>query len=1026
MLRYLTNKVEGNSCNEEEKEMSSSKYKTPNAKPSSVKLWACDVCKVTFPDYEQACRHEEACRQQEQNAQNAKEAARDTTTSFSQAKTMQRWSCDVCHEEFDDYDEACRHEKECAREKQQQRKQEEANSKGNAASKPVHPFFSGKEGVQGKEKNKKRSKQAETDAIEIQDDSEQVAPMPKKQKATKKQTEPTKKARSSRTEKSGDSTAASNKPQPNKKKKGNTQSTTPPLADIFGKRGASQIMAEHKAAEFAAKRRADAERERQRQKRRIEQHQQKLKESSEKAMQDAIQNKPLIPPEVRFPVPSHVVSNEDVVQDVDLAGSDTCWIDQDSLSKAQGRLEKTLRHSGSVEKATEEVEDCNPLLSTNAKPLVTQDALQNALSDLLAPPEKPLNSNSTEAWTDKYSIQNVPEDVCGADNKETAQELVKFVNEWKVERGKAHERRAEKQQALLKKKKKKRRYREDDIWEDSEEEDGLCSVCLLTGPSGSGKTNLVHAVARQSDCIVLEINTTERRGGTALKNAIEEATQSDSSLDMLKKNQMAVDADPLVDSDDEQEETAKKASSIIVVLIDEGEFWLFVHFPLVSVLTCPNSYLFIAVDIIFEEEGDAGFWNAMSTLAKKAKCPIFLTANTVPESLLSSHIRYLHVETSLPRPEECVPKVKRILKKEGLHRRERFTESSAANKQLSLISQLCKCDLRRIVNELQLFATAPPRSGSEGDDPMKCESSTVDNASPSEYLGPTIRDISPREVSPHDLSLVTIRGKHFTPETSLEVYFGSQVSPAVKVLNDSTILAVCPPCSVAAGVTDSGVIERTGRESRTSRFAPVSIKVYAHGKVLSRSDAVEYTTNELCDGTPCSSIGGHWNIEYAFPPPRYGILGNQHVDSDDESIEAEFGSDERPRPVVPDPAPAVTTSQRTFTKEEAEAVLEKGISEWKAAHAESEASTETESGSARLMITPDGESSGGLDVLSTLTKVSSDAALLEDGLESGGIPFLAGVVPGFGSSLVNDVARNNTDTNDQKRRKLLRDANARP
>jgi hypothetical protein len=47
--------------------------------------------------------------------------------------------------------------------------------------------------------------------------------------------------------------------------------------------------------------------------------------------------------------------------------------------------------------------------------------------------------------------------------------------------------------------------------------------------------------------------------------------------------------------------------------------------------------------------------------------------------------------------------------------------------------------------------------------------------------------------------------------------------------------------------------------------------------------------------------------------------------------------------------------------------------------------------------------------------------LLEDGFEFGGVPFLAGVVPGFGASLVNDVVGNNIHE-----KKLLRDANARP
>lgn len=453
-----------------------------------------------------------------------------------------------------------------------------------------------------------------------------------------------------------------------------------------------------------------------------------------------------------------------------------------------------------------------------------------------------------------------------------------------------------------------------------------------------------------------------------------------------------------------------------------------------SILTYCTALLFVAVDIIFEDEGDAGFWAAMSTLTKKAKCPIFLTANVVPDSLLASHIRYLHLETSSPKPDECVAKMRRILKSEGLSRTERFAEGSAANKQLSLVAQLCKCDLRRMINELQLFATAPPLASDNNTSPMECEASMGESASVAEYRGPIISDISPREVSPHDLSLLTIQGKYFTlfstgncPEMELKVSIGNQLCPAVKVLDDSTILATCPPCSVGPGVTDSGVIESTGRESRTSRFAPVSIQLFTKGHALSRSDAIMTSTTELCDGTPYTSLGRQWNIQYAFPPPRFGMSTNQLGDSDEESAEEEFGCDEvSARSTVPDTFPTEETSRCVFTKEDAEVMLDNGVREWKAVHSESETKSDADVPCAQV-IKPDAESAQVLNALSSLTELSSDAAFLEDGFELGTVPFLAGVVPGCGASLVNDVSGNNVQGNSEgNERKLLRDANARP
>jgi len=433
---------------------------------------------------------------------------------------------------------------------------------------------------------------------------------------------------------------------------------------------------------------------------------------------------------------------------------------------------------------------------------------------------------------------------------------------------------------------------------------------------------------------------------------------------------------------------------------------------------------------MFEDEGDSGFWAAMSTLTKKAKCPIFLTANVVPDSLVSSHIRYLHLETSSPKPQECVSTMRRILKGEGLNRTETYSESSTTEKKLSLIAQLCKCDLRRVINELQLFATAPPQTKDSGDSPMECDSCVMASVSAAKFLAPIISDITPTEVSPHDLSLVTIKGENFTafstgdrPETVLKVLVGNQVCPAVKVVDDSTILAVCPPCSPPSGVADSGVVVASGRESRTTRFAPVSIHWYVRGRILSRSDAEATATMELRDGTSYTSFGRQWNIEYAFPPPRYGMLANRRADSDEESDEAEFGCQNSIEQALPDTAMTESFSQQAFSKKEAAAMLEEGVREWKTGHSESDG---TEKACAQA-ISPDAESAQVLDTLSSLTELSSDAALLEDRFEYGGVPFLAGVVPGFGSSLLNDVAGNYVQVNsDGNERKLLRDANARP
>ena len=571
MLRYLVNKVEGTDAPKDNNTMS---FNAPDEKPKTVRMWACDVCKKAFPDYNEACRHEEECRRVNNNNHEDDTAVHTDLTTPSGDKvsapkiaSSQTWSCDVCQKHFTEYDEACRHEESC---REKERKAEQAEKASSEASKPVHHFFA-------KEKTTKLNSTKRPDVSQPARRSDCTSEQPgeaetktRKRRATAKtQTEPTKKARSSANGGATGKLEKVAKQQWTKRK--DCGGKAPPIADIFTSKGASQIMAEHRAAAFVAKRRADAKRERERQKRRQEQKQ-KLKVSlSTKSTEALIQNKPSFPTEVRFPVPSHVTTVS-TMQDVKLPDSTMSWIDQHSLSEAQGRLGKTLRHQGSGKSPAEAVKDCTALRPTNDMPYTTRDPLQTALADLLVPAE--IVSDGAETWRDKYTIQHVPEDVCGEQNQETARDLLRFVEEWKVERQRAHDRRAEKQRALKSEKKKgrTRKYHEEDLWSDSDDEDGgLCSVCLLTGPTASGKTSLFHAVARQSDCKLLEINTTERRGGQALKNAIEEATQSDSSLDMLKKSQIASDADPFGDTDDETEEAGNKGSSIIVILIDEGK-----------------------------------------------------------------------------------------------------------------------------------------------------------------------------------------------------------------------------------------------------------------------------------------------------------------------------------------------------------------------------------------------------------------------------------------------------------------------
>jgi ATPase family associated with various cellular activities (AAA) len=243
-------------------------------------------------------------------------------------------------------------------------------------------------------------------------------------------------------------------------------------------------------------------------------------------------------------------------------------------------------------------------------------------------------------WVDKYlAIKDIDTDTCGKSLNQIANDLEMFIEQWKIERQKSNAKMLERQQKLKEKfqigkkerklnklKQSKAKYKDDDdfLWEDDDESlsdgaDKLHNLYLLHGPVGCGKTAIVHAVAKKHQCKVLEINTTQQRGQSGLKKILLEATQSLSSIEMLKKQKLRDTAAFFSTSDtsrgilsdsDSETETPKKQDSdlgfLTVVLIDE-------------------------IDLLFDDDGDSGFFQALNEVSKSAKCPIIMTCNVYPK-----------------------------------------------------------------------------------------------------------------------------------------------------------------------------------------------------------------------------------------------------------------------------------------------------------------------------------------------------------------------------------------------------------
>lgn len=390
-----------------------------------------------------------------------------------------------------------------------------------------------------------------------------------------------------------------------------------PIAVLFQKPSEqSAVLAEHRAAEFAAKRRMEQEVERERQRKRQETRQALYEEKQKKQASasflpsdfqvsksltitpkrlgtgstespidltnDTPQTKfafsrPIgaikkikdkhfkaYPP--RFPKPTHLIP----------CTHDTTPQHRFLSKELHSKFIRTSRYQTENNYVSgDNLSICSCELPLDTSPVESLDVLHESFSGILQPYLSDSNVNDESSnllWCEKYAMKILPHDVYGDENKQTAESLMTFIQEWKYHRQRMYQARAEaRERAKQKSKKKKKKvecYSDDDFFSD-EEEGGLCNLFLLTGDTGSGKTCLVHAAAKSSQCPVIEINSSTERGSKALKLAIEESTQSESSLALLKHGNMLDSCGMLDEDDNVADETPNP--SLAIILIDEGK-----------------------------------------------------------------------------------------------------------------------------------------------------------------------------------------------------------------------------------------------------------------------------------------------------------------------------------------------------------------------------------------------------------------------------------------------------------------------
>lgn len=451
----------------------------------------------------------------------------------------------------------------------------------------------------------------------------------------------------------------------------------------------------------------------------------------------------------------------------------------------------------------------------------------------------------------------------------------------------------------------------------------------------------------------------------------------------------------------------------------------------------------VLVDNIFETEGDAGFWVALANLTKKAKCPIILTSTSAPSLLEASSIRYQAASMTRPSPLECASKMRLVAKNEEVVSSEvDDRDDEWGQDELCCIAEICNCDLRSILNEMQLHS-----HGSSLLRRVKKESGGMAlDARPPPFIvdAPTITEITPRFVKANSYNVLTIKGDNFADSTDLpatEVIIGGRASLALRIIGDNTILAACAPCTLPKGVDSSGSFEGSFEHCITCRYAPVIVKRTTKTGLVLRSDT--------CIPSDVSSFGRHFNVVFNFPEVE-GRLESMCIKKEKarqkrrEESQRALSSDDDDF-VIPvrkskDPENDATTSGRGITNVvsmtsetmgesslvttgvDVDALLEKAMKDFVLDKSIEQIPPKT----CKEQKPRDNEKD-----LSELTQIvkglehSSDAALLEDSFSWLAIPSLSGAVRGFGSDFLDSESLSGNLASGMSSKKL-RNTSAKP
>lgn len=439
---------------------------------------------------------------------------------------------------------------------------------------------------------------------------------------------------------------------------------------------------------------------------------------------------------------------------------------------------------------------------------------------------------------------------------------------------------------------------------------------------------------------------------------------------------------------------------------------------------------FLPVDLLFDE--DTAFWPALAQVSQKAKCPIVLTSTSELAEL--SNFRYKSIALDRPSPRDCGLKMAQVAKEEGM-RFDGGLDTEETSRRLSLIAEVFRCDMRKILNEMQLFhfadtskrSTTSASTDRAREVDMKnfgCVSTAASSAGEVVVDVPQILGVEPRLVPRDRHTLITITGCGFSASTlpaaqynkgvaAPMLFIGGKECHHFRIVSDEKIIAVCPPIDVPSGVTKDLIYEQNKDvDCFSCKFVQLAIhKTCSNGLVLDSSsvfcNAKMYEPTAWTAEYDMQLRDGAWGERASREDLRRKLKARKQqqaqetdelMSSDEENeIDTKLSSSSADSEVrdqwavsgdeiaVNDKPEATDIDPRTL--------LENAISETETIK---ELDTTKETVPPVDQVVPALQ----LDAFANELSLLSDAVLLEDSFSTLAIPSLAGPVEGFGAHAV--------------------------